>query len=121
MLYPTFNQPTLILFIALGGFLCGLFFDASNFILFPFKKKKVLTQILYFLSSVLSFLCLFFINLAINYGQFRVFTLLEFVFFLALERITLGFLWTKALSTCYNWLTKLKGKIKWKKKTKANG
>ncbi len=121
MLYPTFNQPILILFVALGGLACGLTFDLANFILFPIKKKKWLAQIVYFFASLTSFLCLFFINMAINYGEFRLFTLLEFVFFLLLERFTLGFLWTKALSKCYNWLTKLKGKIKWKKKIKENG
>lgn len=121
MLYPTFNQPILILFVALSGFASGLIFDLANFFLFPLKKQKWLKEILYFFSVLIAFVCLYFINLEINYGEFRLFTLIEFVFFLLLERFTLGFLWTKALSKCYNWLTKLKGKIKWKKKTKENG
>ena len=120
MLYPTFNQPLLLLCIAIAGFLCGLIFDAANFLLFAVKKKKFLSQLLYFFAIIISSFVLFFVNLKINYGQFRLFTLFEFITFLLIERFTLGILWTKALDKCYNKLTRVGGKIiQWTKTRKA--
>ncbi len=120
MLFPTFNQPLLLLCLAIAGFLCGLFFDAANFLIFPVKKKKVISQILYFFAIIISSIVLFFVNLKINFGQFRLFTLLEFITFLLIERFTIGFLWTKVLEKCYNKLSEFGGKIaQWKKKIKA--
>ena len=118
MLYPTFNQPMLILFVALSGLFAGLLFDISNFIIFPLKKKKIASQILHFVAVILGFGILFLVNLKFNYGQFRIFVLIEFLFILSIERFTLGILWTKALEKCYNNLRKVK--FPWKKKTKAN-
>ncbi len=102
MLYPTFNQTLLLLVVAAAGLISGLLFDLANFLIVPFKNKTAIKQVLYFFAILLSFGGLFFVNLIFNLGQFRIFVLIEFVFFLLLERFTLGILWTKAVEKCYN-------------------
>lgn len=90
MLYPTLNQPYVFIMMFLTGLACGLFFDASNFLAQLFNKNKIITQILYTISTFLSIFTLFFVNLDVNFGQFRIFIVLTFLFSFLIERWTIG-------------------------------
>lgn len=122
MLYPTQNQTLLILVIALIGFGCGLLFNFAYLLSCFFKRNKFFTQVFYFISTILSGIILFFVNLNLNYGEFRIFVLIEFLFFLLLEMFTIGKLWTKTIDKCYNQIEKFRAKLtkgkKWKKNKK---
>ena len=112
MLYETLSQPLIILSILGIGILAGLLFDAGTFVTYFFNKNKVVRQITYFVQTILSAFLLFYINLLVNYGRFRIYILLVFTLSFILERITIGKLWTKLLDKCYNTIVKFKGKLK---------
>ncbi len=102
MLYETLGQPFIILSIVLVGIFAGLIFELSKLITFLCNKNKIVGQIGYFLSTTISFLLLFIVNLQVNYGRFRIYILIVFSISLFLERATLGKLWTKLLDKWYN-------------------
>lgn len=99
MLYPTLNQPYVFITIFLTGLVSGLLFDLSNFLLIFVNKNKVIKQFLYFFASALSFLGLFYMNLIVNLGQFRLFIIITFALSLFIERITLGSIINKTIMT----------------------
>lgn len=112
ILYETLNQPIILLYLIILGFLSGLFFDFAYIISFLCNKNKLITNILLFFSTLLSFFTLFMLNLKINYGQFRVFIFIVFFLFLFLERISLGKVIAKTQIWCYTTFTKVVNKIK---------
>lgn len=86
MLYATLNQFFVFVITLIIGIFSGLFFDLSNLIALFFNNNKIIKQIFYFFSTILSFFILFLTNLAINYGQFRFFVLISFLIGLYIER-----------------------------------
>ncbi len=97
MLYPTLNQPLMLLVIFSAGIICGVLFDVLNI----FSKYKILKHIADFFGTILSFLLLFAINLKFNYGQFRIYIIAVFALSFAIEKIISYFLWTKLIKKCY--------------------
>ena len=97
MLYPTLNQPYVFIIIFLTGLASGLLFDLANFLSLLFNNNKIIKQLFYFLSTISTGFLLFAVNLVTNFGQFRIFILLSFIFALTIERFTLGHLINKFL------------------------
>lgn len=102
MLYETLSQPYVFFILFLTGVLAGLFFDIANFTILLCNKNKVIQQIIYFFTVMISFTVFFVVNLNINYGQFRIYIFLALGIGFILERFTFGKLWTKLFNKCYN-------------------
>lgn len=126
ILFETLNQPYILVWLIFSGFLCGLFFDFSQTITFLCNNNKVVKIVFDAFATLSSFFVLFFVNLNLNYGQFRVYVVFVFLLFLFLERISVGKLIAKTNSWCYNLFKKFtnyitKEKNIWKtKKAKRN-
>ena len=118
MLYPTTNQPMVLLVIFCVSIISGLVFDLAHILTFLSGNDKNSKHIFDFLATIISFTLLFFTNLEFNYGQFRIYVLIIFLIFFAFERFLSKLLWTKVLSSCYN---KLKLKFKGKSIKRKNG
>lgn len=116
MLYPTANQPLIIVVMLLTGFLCGIMFDSFRCLTYLSGGDKWSKHFFDFLATILSFVLLFFANLWTNYGQFRLFVVILFLLGFAIERIISKFLWTKLVIRWYN-IFKL-DRINLKKKNK---
>lgn len=115
MLYPSSGQPVVILFVFLTGLTSGLFFDISKILTFLSGGDRTSRHIFDFLATIISFACLYFVNLVCNYGQFRLYVLVVFLISLIFEQFLSKVLWTKVFSKCYNRLRE-----KWKTKRKIN-
>ena len=115
MLYPTANQPIIIILVVLTGLVSGLFFDISKALCFLSGNDKVSKEIFNFFAVILSSTTLYFVNLKFNYGQFRFYVVMVFFASLSFERFLSKVLWTKVFAKCYNSIRK-----KWKKKKKTN-
>ena len=111
MLYPTMNQPLVVLMVFLAGIASGVCFDIAKVLTFLSGKDKYSKAIFEFLATIISLFMLFLVNLKFNYGQFRLYVLLIFALSLIIEQFFLQLLWTKLLSKCYN-------RHIWKKKDK---
>ena len=120
MLYPTLNQPLIILFVFLAGLFSGTFFDLARILTLLFGKSKIFKHINEFFATILSCLSLFFVNLRWNYGQFRVYVLLVFLTSFALERIFVSFLWTKLLKKWYNSIVQRRKQVGTRKKEEVD-
>ncbi len=101
MLYETLSQPQIFLFVVIFGFLSGILFDIKKIL-----KKSIKNQ---FLEHFFTFFCVFlvcliffFINLKLNYGEFRLYILFSFCLSLTIERLFIGNLLEKPLQKCYN-------------------
>ena len=110
MLYPTQNQPLIILVLILGGVLSGIFFDLSRILTSLSGNDKLSRHLFDFIATIISFLNMFFLNLWFNYGQFRIYVPLMFLAGLIVERIFSKFLWTKLIKTWYSNIMRRKGK-----------
>lgn len=108
MLYETLNQPQIFLFVVLFGFLSGIIFDFKKIIKNNIKNK-IFDYFLSFFCVFLVILIYFFVNLKLNYGEFRFYILITFCLALSIERIFIGNLLENFLKKCY---TKLERKIK---------
>ena len=102
MLYPTLNQPIVLLALFAGGIVCGLVFDVCKILTTLAGNDKFSKHFFDFLATIFSFLLLFFVNLWCNYGQFRLYVFLVFLISFSLERLISKFLWTKLLSKWYS-------------------
>ena len=104
MLYETLSQPQIVLFVVLFGFLSGIIFDLQKLF-----KKSIKNRFFDYFSSFfcvfLTILIYFFVNLKINYGEFRFYILLMFFLSLAFERLFIGNLLENLLRKWYNKLT----------------
>lgn len=87
MLYPTLNQPLVLFVIFLAGFASGFLFDFSNLIKKSLKDLKAIGIFFDFIACILSFAILFFTNLQINFGQFRIYIVIIFVLACLLQRV----------------------------------
>ena len=111
ILFETLNQPTILLYLIVGGFLCGFFFDVVNYISFLCNNNKVVKNIFQFLATVFSGIVLLYINTKTNFGQLRIYVFVVFILFLILERITLGKLIAKSMNVCYTLFRKVINKL----------
>ena len=105
MLYPTLNQPLVILMTTLAGLFCGVFFDLARILNLLLGKNKYTKHIIEFFATIVACGVLFLTNLKFNYGQFRFYVVLIFLITFALERIITGILWTKLLKRWYSSIT----------------
>lgn len=115
MLYPTANQPLVILVLFLAGLFSGIIFNISKLLAILSGGDKYSKAIFDFLATITACSILFFVNLQFNYGQFRAYVLFIFVLGIIIEKILLRVLWTKGISKCYNklvWKLRSKRKIK---------
>ncbi len=101
MLYETLSQPLVILYIFLIGVASGLLFDLVNLLLCFCNKNKILKQILTFIAVVCSAIILYFTNLTVNFGRFRIYIIFIYLISFALERFIIGNFWTKWINSCY--------------------
>lgn len=102
MLYESLSQGTIFILMSIGGFSCGFIIDLCNFISSLFKNKKILKQIFLFFSIFCIFFISYILNLKINYGQLRNFSLLSFILAFSIQRfLSLNFL-AKIFNRCYN-------------------
>lgn len=116
MLYETLSQPKIFVLIVLAGFLSGFLFDFKQILLSIFKKNKILNHILSFFALFFVIFAFFLINLKINYGEIRFFSIFSFCLSFSIQRfISQNFL-AKPIAKCYN---KYKGKINGKRKDKV--
>ena len=122
MLYPTVNQPIVILAMFFTGLACGIIFEIFRFLTFLSGNDKISKNFFDFLAVIFSFVLFFIVNLAVNYGQFRVYVILIFLIGFAVEEIILKILWTKLIEKCYTRIvTKVRtSKAKWKTKRKKD-
>ena len=102
MLYPTLNQPLIVLAIFATGLFCGILFDSARILTVLSGGDKFSAHLFDFLASIASFCILFYTNLQINYGEFRLYILGVFAISLVLERFLSKKLWTKLLSKWYS-------------------
>ena len=111
MLYPTLNQPLIVLIIFTVGMASGLIFDIAR-ILTTISGEKWSKHIFDFLATIICFFALFFINLSINLGQFRIYILAVYLASFTLERFFSKILWTKLLLKWYtNVMNRRKKKV----------
>lgn len=117
MLYPTLNQPLVLLIIFLVGLFCGLIFDIARILTTISGGDRWSRNIFDFVAVVFSFGVLFFANLYVNLGQFRIYVIIVFLISFGLQRLFSKILWTKLLSKWYTSITKKKG-VKLEKRKK---
>lgn len=113
MLYEVIFQPKVFAILFLGGFFCGFLYDLKSFLHF-FKKNKIFKHFFDFLLIFLTFFCYFFINLKINFGQIRFFSILAFILGPIFQRYIIKKFVAKIIMKCYN---KFKGRRNERKKT----
>ncbi len=102
MLYPTLNQPLMLLVLFFSGVLGGVIFNIFGILKVLSSKDKGAVFLFDFIPCVLSALLLYFVNMNYNYGQFRVYVILVYLGSLILTRVISKFLWTKLVKRCYN-------------------
>lgn len=102
MLFETLSHPQIFWYLALIGFLSGLFFDFSAYIVFLCKKNKVVKIVFDFFSTVAVFFIFYIAVSKIDYGSIRFYHLLAFLSFFTIQRITLGKIIAKLFDWCYN-------------------
>lgn len=105
LLYPTLNQPLVLLAIFIGGLIAGFGFDVFRLLTLLSGGDKLSRHFFDFLATIFAFFLLFYINLNLNYGQFRIYVPVVFLISFALQRLFARFLWTKLLSKWYSKIT----------------
>ena len=97
MLYSTLNQPLVFFLLFLSGGLCAI-----PFLFIKSFKRNFFIQIYSFFAIIISFAIYEIVNLFVNYGQFRFYTILSFLTGITTFYFILKFLWTKFRQKCYN-------------------
>lgn len=87
MLYPTLNQPIVMLVMFFVGFASGFLFDFAFLLKKSLKDLKATNIFFDFLACIFSFVIFFVTNLYINYGQFRIYVVVVFIFACLLQRV----------------------------------
>lgn len=113
MLYEAQAQPVIFLYMVIAGFFTALVWDILC-LSFRFKNK-ILKQLKDFFCIFLVFFAYFFTNLKINYGEFRIFSIITFFLAFFIERFFAQNFLAKPLAKCYNYF---KGKRDGRKKSK---
>lgn len=112
MLYPTLNQPLVIVVMLGVGFLSGVLLDVGKILAWITGEQKLARHFFDFLAVILSAGLVIFCNLRVNYGQFRIYVLLVFFVAFLIERFLSKILWTKLLERCYTNIVNIKHKLK---------
>lgn len=118
MLYPTLNQPLVIVMMLIAGFVAGLFFDICRLIALLTRKDKAAKHIMDFVATITAVVILYLNNLHFNYGQIRLYVVILFVLSFYLQRKLSQKLWTKLLQKWYSNIAQRKEN--WKKKRNKN-
>lgn len=109
ILYQTLDQPKILLYLFLFGFLCGFIFDIKNILnLFLLKNNLFLCNLFNFFNIFLVFFIYFYLNLKINFGEFRIFSIITYGLSFTIQRFLSRNFLAKPCAKCYN---KVKGKI----------
>lgn len=87
MLYPTINQPIVMLVMFFVGFASGFLFDFAFLLKKSLKDLKATNIFFDFLACIFSFVIFFVTNLYINYGQFRIYVVVIFIIACLLQRV----------------------------------
>ena len=87
MLYPTLNQPIVMLVMFFVGFASGFLFDFAFLLKKSLKDLKATNIFFDFLACIFSFVIFFVTNLSINYGQFRIYVVVIFIIACLLQRV----------------------------------
>ena len=116
MLYPTLSQPLVFLVVLCAGIVGGLIFDIFRLLAFLSGNDKYSKTFFDFFATILSVFLCFYINLQINYGQFRIFVVLTFVFGILAEQLLSKILFTKYKKKWYNKLKERKNARRKKEK-----
>lgn len=87
MLYPTLNQPLVMLVMFFVGFASGFLFDFAFLLKKSLKDLKATNIFFDFLACIFSFVIFFVTNLYINYGQFRIYVVVIFFIACLLQRV----------------------------------
>jgi len=116
MLFQTLSQPFAFLSLSVVGFLSGFLIDLKNICRKILKNNKIITIFLDFFVFFLIFLIYFIFNLKINFGEFRIFSILSFFLSFFIQRsLVINFV-AKPVVKCYN---KMKEKCNAKRKKKV--
>ena len=109
MLYEALSQPLIFLWMTAGGFLCGFLFDARCVFLFLMQKSRLFRRFymifkhFFMFFAVFSAIFVFFaLNLKLNYGQFRFFTVLVFSLSFVIQRFFVTNFLAKPIQKCYH-------------------
>jgi len=102
MLYEALSQPFIFFCMTITGFLSGFVFDCKDIIFFYCKKNKILHHFLMFFAVFIALFACFAINLKVNYGQFRFFSLFAFSLSFAIQRFLSKNFVAKPILKCYN-------------------
>ena len=116
MLYPTLNQPLIVLWLLLAGFFGGLIFDLFRFVAMLSGNDKYSKYIFDFFATICVFGLLVLVNLKLNYGQFRLYVPFVFMITFTFERIIIKILWTKLLQKWYSNIAQRRKSVKSRKK-----
>lgn len=114
MLYPTLNQPLVIIMMLIAGFASGIVFDVCRILTTLSGNDRLSKHLFDFIATILSFAILFLNNLHFNYGQFRVYVVAIFLLSFWIERKLVQKLWTKLLQKWYSNI--VQRREDWKKK-----
>lgn len=102
MLYAVTTQPSVFIFLAICGFLCGFIFDLKNLLCKLFKNNKIFAQILMFFATISLFFVFFIANLTKNYGEIRLFAIFAFTLAFSIQRFLINNFVANWLTKCYN-------------------
>lgn len=102
MLYPTLSQPLVFLYLVLAGLVGGLVYELALIVAKICGNRTFAKQIMLFFATILCAGLFFVVNLSINYGEFRIYALLTYVFTILLEWIILGKFFAILSQKCYN-------------------
>ena len=100
------------LFMIYIGLCLGVIYDVSTYIRKILNNNVIATLIFDVIFGLIATLAFVFGLQYCNYGQFRVFLLLGYVFGFVLQKITMGDLVAKFVKFIYNLVIKLFGKRK---------
>ena len=120
MLYPTLNQPLMIVILIAAGFVGGLIFDLVKICSLLCCKSKIVKHCLDFSATILIFAFIFWMHLKYNYGQFRFYVILLFFVSFSIEKIFAKFLWTKLLQKWYSSIVQRRKEVGKRKEEQNN-
>ena len=112
MLYETLSQPYVISILLIAGLLCGIIFDIANLFTYLCNNNKISKQIFLFFATFFTIQFLYFVNLKINFGQFRFYVIFVFFFAFFIQRFLSKKFIAKIIKWCYNKFENFKKRIR---------
>lgn len=114
MLFEAQTQPTVFLWLTLGGLFCGFLLSFETLFQKNTKKMRFFQVFFDLFATFFSFFIWFLLNLKFNYGQIRFFSILTFLCAFIIGLCLSKKIIAKTLMKCYN---KINEKRKNRKKT----